>query len=205
MKRLFLHGLGQGPESWDGVLHCLSEGENCCPDLSAWRGEGPVCYETLYRGLESFCGESGEPLDLCGLSLGGVLALHYTLRHPDRVHALILIAAQYRMPKRLLKLQNAVFRFLPERAFSGTGFGKQDFLTLSQSMLDLDFQEELGEITAPVLVVCGEKDRANRKAAQGLRERIPTAELVLVPGAGHEVNFQAPETLGKALADFLCR
>lgn len=206
MKRLFLHGLGQGPESWDGVLRCLPPtGENCCPDLSAWRGEGPIRYEALYQGLEACCGESGEPLDLCGLSLGGVLALHYATEHPQRVRSLVLMGTQYQMPKRLLRLQNAIFRFLPERAFSTSGFQKTDFLSLTESMLNLDFREKLGQLALPVLVVCGEGDRANRKAALGLKAGIPQAELVLIPGAGHEVNVQAPEALGKALAEFLVR
>lgn len=206
MKRLFLHGLGQGPESWDSVLRCLPPtGENCCPDISAWRGEGPVRYETLYQGLEAFCGENGEPLDLCGLSLGGVLALHYAIEHPGRVRSLVLMGTQYQMPKRLLRLQNAIFRLLPERAFSGAGFQKADFLSLTQSMLHLDFRAELGELALPVLVVCGERDRANRKAALGLQAGISQAELVLIPGAGHEVNAQAPEALGKVLAEFLAR
>jgi len=32
--RIFLHGLGQGPSSWDKILSCLPEEKNVsCPDL----------------------------------------------------------------------------------------------------------------------------------------------------------------------------
>ena len=47
--------------------------------------------------------------------------------------------------------------------------------------------------------LCGERDRANKKAALELRDGIPGAELAWVPGAGHEVNREAPEALAALL------
>ena len=69
-------------------------------------------------------------------------------------------------------------------------------------MLDLDFREDLGKVSCPVLVLCGERDKANRKAARGLQAGIPGAELAWIPGAGHEANLDAPEALAEALRDF---
>ena len=43
------------------------------------------------------------------------------------------------------------------------GFGKKDFISLSKSMMDLDFQKDLEKINCRVLVLCGEKDKANMK------------------------------------------
>ena len=66
-------------------------------------------------------------------------------------------------------------------------------------MLDLDFREDLGKVSCPVLVLCGERDKANRKAARGLQAGIPGAELAWIPGAGHEANLDAPEALAEVL------
>ena len=58
-----------------------------------------ISYEGLYRGWEQNCQKLPGRLHLCGLSLGAVLALDYTIRHPQRVESLVLIAGQYRSPK----------------------------------------------------------------------------------------------------------
>ena len=67
------------------------------------------------------------------------------------------------------------------------------------------FREDLGRIACPVLVLCGERDRANRKAALELRAGIPGAEAAWIPGAGHEVNRDAPEALAEVLREFFGR
>lgn len=203
MTTVLLHGLGQGPESWAAAAREL-EGEVLRPDLFA-PVRGGAAYQELYRAFAGYCGRLDRPLRLCGLSLGGVLALQYAAEHPERVEALALIGTQYVMPKGLLRLQNAVFRLTPGRAFRGLGLSKEDVLSLTNSMLDLDFREDLGKVSCPVLVLCGERDRANRKAALALREGIPGAELGWIPGAGHEANTDAPEALAEALRRFFRR
>ena len=51
-------------------------------------------------------------------------------------------------------------------------------------------------------MICGEKDRANRKTAEQLARTLKQAELRLIPHTGHEVNTEAPEELAKALSLF---
>lgn len=199
MNRVFLHGLGQGPESWTETLRAMGE-DALCPDLSRWLG--PAGWPDLCRGLEATCAGLEGPLCLCGLSLGGVLALEYAISHPDRVRALALIGAQYAMPKGALRLQNALFRLMPEKSFAGTGMGKAATIALCRSMMDLDLTAGLGKVRCPTLILCGEGDRPNRKAAQGLQAGIPNAELAFLPNAGHEVNKDAPTELGERLRAF---
>ena len=121
-----------------------------------------------------------------------MLALDFTLKNPDRVRSLVLIGAQYKMPKTLLSLQNAVLRLM----------GRREMVRMCNSMKHLDFSAELGRISCPVLVVCGEKDKANRKAAQELNYRLIHGKLEVVERAGHEVNVDAPEALAKILRRF---
>ena len=65
------------------------------------------------------------------------------------------------MPKNLLKIQNVIFKFMPDKAFSEMGFGKKDFMQLSNSMMDLNFEHSIKKINCDVLILCGEKDKAN--------------------------------------------
>lgn len=202
MKLLLLHGLGQGPGSWDGVLDALGPDPGAaCPDLFGLCGGAPD-YPALYAALEDYAGALPEPVLLCGLSLGAVLALDYAIRRPERVAGLVLVAPQYKMPRALLRLQNAVFRMMPERAFAQTGLGKRDILRLTASMMDLDLRDGLARVDCPALILVGEKDAANRKAARELAGLLPRATVREVPGAGHEVNVDAPRELAEALRGF---
>lgn len=91
---------------------------------------------------------------------------------------------------------------MPKRSFENTGFGKNDFITLTGSMADLDFSGKLGRISCPTLVLCGDRDKANKKAAVRLAQGIKGARLQFVENAGHEVNTDAPERLAACLNDF---
>ena len=202
MNLLLLHGLGQGPGSWDGVLDALGPDPGAaCPDLFGLCGGAPD-YPALCAAFEDYAGTLPEPVLLCGLSLGAVLALDYAIRRPERVAGLVLVAPQYKMPRTLLRLQNAVFRIMPERAFAQTGLGKRDILRLTASMMDLDFRNGLARVDCPALILVGERDSANRKAARELAGLLPRATVREVPGAGHEVNVDAPRELAEALRGF---
>lgn len=203
MKYIFLHGLGQKPSAWDDVVQAMSgQSDISCPDLWKWLSNAEPCYSKLYQELEAYCARFDEPLNLCGLSLGGILALNYAIEHCEKVSSLALIGTQVSMPKRLLKLQNMMFRLMPDSTFRRMGIDKKGVIKLSKSMMDLDFRQNLKQIGCPTLVICGEKDTANKAASLELKGQIPDAELLIVPGAGHEVNTDASAELGKRLENF---
>jgi len=203
MKNILIHGLGQTPSSWERTIAAMTSKEDClCPDLIQFLHDKEAIYANLYQAFSRYCAEFEKPVNLCGLSLGGILALQYTVKNPKKVNSLVLIGTQYVMPKRFLKLQNVIFHVMPDKAFRETGFGKKEFISLSKSMMDLDFSEALQEIECPVLLVCGKKDSANKHAAIEMSQQIPCAKLELMESAGHEVNVDAPEKLGKLLDGF---
>lgn len=203
MKYIFLHGMGQNASSWERVISYLPrDSETVCPEISDFFTEGECTYDKMYSAFCEYCEKFPEPLNLCGLSLGAVLALNYAADFPKRVSALMLIAPQYEMPKRLLKMQNMMFRFSSEKQFKGIGFTKNDFLTLTASMADISFTSCLSGIRCPALILCGEKDNANRKSAEKLSEMLPNARFMFVEGAGHEVNKDRPQELAEKLAAF---
>lgn len=203
MQRIFLHGLGQTPEDWTETITQSGSAENSlCPNLSQLLQGKEATYQNLYEAVSAICDRSGERIDLCGLSLGGVLALNYATEHPQKVNSLVLIAPQYKMPKNMLRLQNFLFRFMPNSAFQSTGFEKKAFLRLCKTMMELDFSSSLSTISCPTLVLYGERDSANKKAAVQLAATLKNAEIQEIKGAGHEVNKDAPGKLSEALRDF---
>lgn len=203
MTKIFIHGLGQTPDSWSNTLsHFNTENNIICPDLSKLIRGKSTDYNTLYSRFTDLCNIHDRPLDLCGLSLGAVLALNYAIDHPDRIHSLVLIAPQYHMPKRLLQFQNIIFHIMPRSAFKSTGFDKEDFLRLCNTMSEIDLSRSLDRINCPVLIVYGEKDRANKKAAVSLNKLLKRSVLREISKSGHEVNLDAPQRLSRLIAAF---
>lgn len=203
MKQIYVHGLGQTAKSWEKTISLLNNKEHIiCPNLADLVPIGGVNYKRLYTAFSELCNRSDRSIDLCGLSLGSVLALNYTIDYPHKVHSLVLIAPQYKMPKRLLQFQNIVLHLVPGSSFQTTGFKKADFIALCRSMLELDFSKTMDKISCPVLVVYGEKDHANKKAAIELSKILRSGTLKEIHHAGHEVNIDTPEQLSKELCAF---
>lgn len=200
MKYILLHGMGQNASSWDKTISYLPDmTETDCPELSNFFSEGNCNYNKMYSSFCRYCGDFSESLNLCGLSLGAVLALNYAIDFPHRVSSLILIAPQYNMPKFLLKVQNVLFKFMPESQFKGIGLKKKDFITLTNSMMNIDFTNSLNNVNCPVVIICGEKDNVNKKAAIKLARELPNAKFSTIDNSGHEVNVDNPQGLANAM------
>lgn len=203
MKQIYVHGLGQTPDSWaETIAHMKTAKRSVCLDLPEIIQGKKVTYQNLYAAFSDACNKYDEPVDLCGLSLGGVLALNYTIEHPEKVNSLVLIATPYKMPKHLLQFQNIIFRFMPKSMFQQMGFCKRDFLQLCKTMMPLDFSDVLPKISCPALVICGEKDIANKKTSVELADILANVEFSVLDGVGHEVNTEAPEQLAAVLCRF---
>ena len=176
--------------------------ETICPELSEFFTEGNCYYSNMYSAFCDYCNHFAEPLNLCGLSLGAVLALNYAIDFPQRVKSLILIAPQYNMPKFLLKVQNVLFKFMPKSQFKDIGLTKRDFITLTNSMADMDFTSGLENVSCPVLVLCGEKDNVNKKAAIKIARKISRARFSTIENSGHEVNIDNPKGVAMAMKSY---
>jgi pimeloyl-ACP methyl ester carboxylesterase len=60
----------------------------------------------------------------------------------------------------------------------------------------------LARLGVPVTVVCGDLDRITPLAESSwIASRVPRARLVVAPGAGHQVAWEAPELVASAIAD----
>lgn len=69
---------------------------------------------------------------------------------------------------------------------------------------EADLRPALGSIEAPTLMIYGTEDvRSPREVWEPIRDALPNARLVLVPGVGHMVDMQAPERCNAEIRAFL--
>jgi 3-oxoadipate enol-lactonase len=69
-----------------------------------------------------------------------------------------------------------------------------------------DATPSLPDIKVPTAVVVGEKDILTPPSlARAMQEKIPEAELHIIPGAAHMSNLENPEEFNKVLLDFLSK
>lgn len=64
---------------------------------------------------------------------------------------------------------------------------------------------ELSGLPSKTLILIGSEDREARGPSEALLEHLPNAELVVLRGAGHLVNLQAPTEFNQAVSEFLAR
>lgn len=205
-KTILVHGSGHKAASWKETISYLCHREDIlCPELSAILDGREASYSNLRTAFETYCAQTGGPVHLCGLSLGGILALDYVLEHPENVKTLVLIGTPHKVPKAAFALQNVVFRLLPKSTFASMAFDKKNTFALGNTMKDLDFSDRAGEVRCPTLILCGEKDSANLKSAHLLAQHIPNAELRVLENTGHVVNEENPKTLAEQLNEFYAR
>jgi 2-succinyl-6-hydroxy-2,4-cyclohexadiene-1-carboxylate synthase len=60
--------------------------------------------------------------------------------------------------------------------------------------------DRLPELAMPVTLLAGERDEKFRAIADRMAERIPRAEIHLVPGAGHAAQLERPDVVANYLA-----
>ncbi|MCY3025325.1 alpha/beta fold hydrolase [Aerococcus loyolae] len=204
MKNILIHGLGQDHTSWDQVKGYLDE-ENLavqCPNLYELLKIDSYTYQNLYQNFERQVNNYPGKVNLCGLSLGGLLALDYAKNYPEKVNSLILIGVPYKIPKLLMTIQSMVFKLMPESNFKQLGLAKEEFISLLASTKGLSIATHIEKITCKTLLICGEKDRFNRKSSERFHAGIKNSELRLVKNSGHEVNVDNPKALANLIAEF---
>jgi proline iminopeptidase len=70
----------------------------------------------------------------------------------------------------------------------------------------IEYEDQLGRVSRPTLVVTGERDRTcTPRASRDLHAGIPGSELVIVPEAGHMVFVEQSERYFQAVRGFFAR
>ena len=90
MPAILLHGFTQTGRSWERVQRATSL-DVLAPDLRGHGASGalrPVDFPTVVADVAALTHEGV----LCGYSMGGRIALHAALAHPERVRRLVLVS-----------------------------------------------------------------------------------------------------------------
>ena len=123
MKTILVHGTGHRVDSWNQTVCLMDEKlDIVCPDLNTLLHHQETSYASLYSAFSGYCRSFNDSLCICGLSLGGVLALDFALEYPDQVKKLALFGAPHKVPKFLFHLQNLVFHFFAKINIQKHGF-----------------------------------------------------------------------------------
>ena len=203
MKKILIHGSGHKADSWNKVISNLNNDKDIlCPDLSTILNGKEASYNNLYSSFAEYCNKLDGKIELCGLSLGGILALNYAIEYPNKVEKLVLIGTTHKVPKVMFSIQNVIFKFLPKKIFETMAFNKKDTFILGNTMKKLDFSNRVKNVKCPTLIICGEKDSSNIKSAHYLAENIKNAKLEIMKNTGHIINEENPKELSELLTEF---
>lgn len=195
MVNVLVHGLGQDEASWEEVKKNFTEVDFQTPNLFKLLDGRKADFNDLYAAFKDYLNSFGDKLNLCGLSLGGLLALYYAKEHSERINSLILIGVPHKIPKFLFMLQGLAFRRIKDEIFEALGTDKKSFIGLTKSMTSLDIMRDVEKVTCPTVLCCGENDKANIKSLKPLHAAIKGSSITIIKNSGHEVNFDNPAEL----------
>jgi pimeloyl-ACP methyl ester carboxylesterase len=143
---------------------------------------------------------------LCGLSFGSSVALEASRRHPGLPRGLVLASAFAGWAGSLGRsaAEERRAEFLAD-ADRGTDEARASGIrAIGNALADADLRDGLPHIDAAVLLIYGEDDdRSPVSVGEDLNMAIPGSKLVVIPGAGHSVNLDAPQRFDQEVRSFL--
>ena len=233
---VLLHAFPFDRRMWSEELARLSDARRVVAvDLRGF-GESPLWGEPTIDDLGddviAVLDGLGVPMaSVCGLSMGGYVALSLVERHRARLAALVLAdtraaadgdvarAAREATMRQVRSEGTAAFLDgVPERLLSRHASDDlrqrvrdlcvdraEPILAATRAMAHRpDRTALLARIDCPTLVVCGGDDTTSpAPEMRALAAQIPGAEYVELAGVGHLSNLESPERFDEALARFL--
>jgi len=226
---LLLHGLMGALSNWEKVVEEFSkEYRVIIPILPVY--DLPLLttgVKTLTKYVHKFVRyKKLKNVTLLGNSLGGHVALIYTLAHPTVVKALVLTGSSglYEnafggsFPKRgsydfvkekveytfydpataTKELVDDVFRIINDR------HSVIRILAMAKSAIRHNMKDDLHKITIPVSLIWGRDDKITPpEVAVEFNEELPNSELHWIDKCGHAAMMEQPEEFNKLLKQFL--
>jgi len=183
--------------------------------------EGPLDYVAMAEQTAELLGQLRiTGADVLGWSDGGIVGLLLAVRHPDLVRRLAVTGANTRpvrealTPQALAELEVWKPQEGPEgqaryaRLFADSASHHPVFIgKLKDMWFHQPTEHELGaaqlaKITAPTLVIAGDRDAIRVEHTLELYHAIPKAQLLIVPGTGHDTVVKRAAWLNPILQTF---
>ncbi|MDD1532181.1 MULTISPECIES: alpha/beta fold hydrolase [unclassified Bradyrhizobium] len=227
---LLTHGYSSTSAMWHGQVDALAREHKLI--LWDMRGHGRSDYPDDPRAYSEALtvGDMAAILDavgaeraiIGGLSLGGYMSLAFYRAHPERTRALLIIdtgpgfkkdeareawnaralATADRLDREGLEVLKSA---TPERAAASHRNAKGHSLAARGMLTQRDARviELLPDIKVPSLIVVGADDTPFLAASDYMAAKIPGAQKVVIPAAGHAVNIDQPKAFLDAVSAFL--
>lgn len=91
---ILIHGWGMHGGVWSDVAQRLSQHFQVhCVDLPGFGASTPLAKSDLDSLVQSLSESLVEPVNVCGWSLGGQVAMHWAARQPSKVQKLIVVTS----------------------------------------------------------------------------------------------------------------
>jgi 3-oxoadipate enol-lactonase len=228
---VLLHAFPMSGAMWEPQVAALKDFRVLIPDLRGFGGTAltaPWLVEHAAADvLESFSGKAA----IVGLSMGGYVALQIAATAPDRVSGLVLCDTRAEADANENKAKRAAAidfvrnsgveaflgPFLKDavhnqaaaaslKAVAAKSSPEAVMAALSALAARPDATVHLGKIMARTAILVGSHDKITPLAlSEAMKNRIPGAELHIIPEAGHFSNAENPAVFNDRLVSFLKR
>lgn len=230
---IFLHGVGSDKSVWSPQLHHFGKTRRSVALDYPGYGDSDAASEGTSRDdyaaaiIAAMDSLSIRQAHVCGLSLGGVVAIAMHAQARDRCASLILADTFAVHPDGVGIYERSIAGSADLRAMAEA---RVDFLLAPGALEDVrrevvetmaaidpaayrigaeavwlaDQRERAAAIAVPTLVLVGEADRATPPdLSRDLAALIAGAHLATIPGAGHIANLERPAEFDARVEEFL--
>jgi len=226
---LILHGWGSRAENWSRVKELLeNQGYKVfVPDLPGFGENSPLsrawAIDDYVEWVSEFCEKNNlSQFFLLGHSFGGAVAVKFSLKYPEKVKKMFLVASsgirRKTIKKEILKkIANFLkfFSFLPfyssiRKIFYKIVIQKSDYPYTEGIMketylkiINEDISSCFSEVSVPTIIIWGDKDDVLPvENAYFINQKIKNSDLVIIPGVNHDLERKVPEILAEKIKEF---
>lgn len=170
------------------------------------RGSAPFTIGQFAEDLLGFMDMHGiDRADLLGFSDGGNIALNFAIKHPERVHSLILNGANLYPAGVKLSVQIPIVigYYMASAAAVCSKKARRNKELLGLMVKEPQIRPgDLKKLKVRTLVIAGSQDMIKESHTRLIHESIPGAKLVILPG-DHFIAGKNPVEFNRAVEEFL--